>query len=260
MKKIFALLICAFLIFTLTIIPFAETEPAPPVDTESPQEDTTETASNENTDTVETEPVTGSDTASPPETESPFPDSFPIEEESTSEGEISADTTTPEEPTETVTDKILAFVKEHFGDISVVGSLLMAALYKYIKDKTLHKAIGTLNNNSVTIAENSQTAIQNAANVIAEYKEQINELLTEFRTNADDKKKLEAELAKVEAALTAAKLANVELANELAELLVLSNIPNSKKEELYARHLAAVNSIAEAEKPEVITDDGQDAE
>jgi hypothetical protein len=53
----------------------------------------------------------------------------------------------------------------------------------------------------------------------------------------------------------------MELANEVAELLVLANIPNSKKEELYSRHLAAVGAIAEAEKTEVtINEDGQEAE
>jgi hypothetical protein len=42
-------------------------------------------------------------------------------------------------------------------------------------------------------------------------------------------------------------MANVEFANEVAELLILANIPNSRKDELYARHLAAVNAIQEAE-------------
>ena len=55
-------------------------------------------------------------------------------------------------------------------------------------------------------------------------------------------------------------LANVELANEVAELLVLANIPNSKKEELYSRHLAAVGAIAEAEKIEVNTEVKEDVE
>ena len=50
--------------------------------------------------------------------------------------------------------------------------------------------------------------------------------------------------------IKASKLANVELANELAELLVLANIPNSKKDELYSRHIAAVAAISDAEKTE----------
>mgnify|MGYP003296352319 CR=1 FL=1 len=42
--------------------------------------------------------------------------------------------------------------------------------------------------------------------------------------------------------------ANIEFANELAELLGLANIPNYKKEEIGARHLESVKAILEAEK------------
>mgnify|MGYP002514089081 CR=1 FL=1 len=42
--------------------------------------------------------------------------------------------------------------------------------------------------------------------------------------------------------------ANIEFANELAELLGLANIPNHKKEEIGARHLEHVKAILEAEK------------
>jgi hypothetical protein len=49
-----------------------------------------------------------------------------------------------------------------------------------------------------------------------------------------------------------------ENANMMAELLLLANIPNAKKEEIYARHLSAVNAIAEAEKSEVAEDDGKE--
>ena len=87
------------------------------------------------------------------------------------------------------------------------------------------------------------------------YKEVIENLLAEYRTSAEDKQKLEQALAEFHTHLKTAKLANVELANEVAELLVLANIPNSKKEELYSRHLAAVGAIADAEKTEVISDD-----
>ena len=60
--------------------------------------------------------------------------------------------------------------------------------------------------------------------------------------------------------LKVAKLANTELANEVAELLVLANIPNSKKDELYARHRAAVALIdAASTENEVENDDGEEA-
>ncbi len=232
MKRIFALVICAILLCTFPIVAFAE----------------------------------GESTASV-ETESLFPDSFPIETETATESEISGDVTIPEEPTETITDEILCFVKENFADIFVTIALILAALYKRIKDNIIHKAIGTLNNNAVTVAENSNTAIQKAlaevegvSAVVTGYKEQIEALISEYRANAEEKKKLEDSLAEMQTYLKTAKLANVELANELAELLVLANIPNSKKEELYSRHLAAVGAITDAEKTEVIADDGKETE
>jgi hypothetical protein len=93
------------------------------------------------------------------------------------------------------------------------------------------------------------------------YKAAIDKLLAAFTANAEEKQKLEAKLDEVNNHLKTAKLASMELANEVAELLVLANIPNSKKEELYARHLAAVGAIAEAEKTEVIiNENGQETE
>jgi hypothetical protein len=43
-------------------------------------------------------------------------------------------------------------------------------------------------------------------------------------------------------------MANLEFADELAELLGLANIPNYVKEQIGARHVAAKKNIIEAEK------------
>ena len=51
--------------------------------------------------------------------------------------------------------------------------------------------------------------------------------------------------------------ANIEFANELAELLCLANIPNAKKDELYAKHVEGVHKLEAAE--EVKSDDGNEA-
>lgn len=161
------------------------------------------------------------------------------------------------EDTETTADLVLDYAKEHFEEISVIITLISMVFYQMRKHSLLNKTIGTLNNNAVTIAENSKTEIQN----VTGYKEIIENLLAEFRSNAEEKQMLEKTLAEVQTFLKTAKLANVELANEVAELLVLANIPNAKKEELYSRHLAAVGAIADAEKTEVIADDnGKEAE
>ena len=77
-------------------------------------------------------------------------------------------------------------------------------------------------------------------------------VLEEIRKNAEEKESLEDTLRTVTKALETSKMASMELANEVAELLVLANIPPSKKEELYSRHRAAVDAIETAEKTEVI--------
>jgi hypothetical protein len=97
------------------------------------------------------------------------------------------------------------------------------------------------------------------SSIVGEYTAKIEAFLAEFRENAEDKSKLAGLLEKAETFIETAKLANVELANEVAELLVLANIPNAKKDELYARHLAAVNAITDAEHTEVISHDGEEA-
>ena len=101
--------------------------------------------------------------------------------------------------------------------------------------------------------------VENVSAVVDKYKDEIITLLAEIRQTDDEKKKLETALAEVENYLKTAKLANTELANEVAELLVLANIPNSKKEELYSRHRAAVAAIDAAEHKEVKDNVGEEA-
>ena len=244
MKRIFAFVICAVLLLTVfPIVAFAEGE-----ETEAVEQETT---------LAETE------AAEPIEQEPPPTESEPTEP-------------VVQEPT--LTDEIVGYIKEHLEEISVIATLILTAFYNARKNGLLNKSIGTVNNNAVTIAGNSQTAVntalnnmegiasnalsqmENIASVVVGYREEIEKLLTECRMNAEEKQKLEQTLSEVYKTLKASKLANVELANEVAELLVLANIPNAKKEELYARHRAAVGAIAEAEKPEVIPNDGQEAE
>lgn len=169
---------------------------------------------------------------------------------------------------QTKAEQIIAYGKANFEEIFVVVTSILAAFYQVRKHKLLNKSIVTLNNNAVTISENSKNAMQDAlgemggvATVVTEYKTDIESLLEEYRATAEEKKKLEHTLDEVHNHLKTAKLANVELANEVAELLVLANIPNAKKDELYSRHLAAVGAIADAEKTEVIPDvNGQEEE
>lgn len=167
---------------------------------------------------------------------------------------------------EITTDAIIQYVQAHLEEISVIITLILTVFYQVRKHASLNKSIGTLNNNAVAVSENSSSAINQAlsgvqavSDVVGGYTEQMAALLNEVRANEEEKQKLAATLSTVEKYLETAKAANIELSNEVAELLVLANIPNSKKEELYSRHRAAVDAIAAAEKPEVIVDDEQKA-
>jgi hypothetical protein len=169
---------------------------------------------------------------------------------------------TETEVEESNTEEIVTYVKSHIEEISVIGTLLLAIFYEIRKHRSLNGTIGALNNNAITVAENSAEAIKNAlseakdiAGVVSNYKEEFATLLAEIRKSAEEKARLEDTLNHVETFLLTAKSATLELSNEVAELLVLANIPNSKKEELYARHLKAVHDIEQVE--EAISNDGE---
>lgn len=246
MKKILVFILCALLMCATPIVAFAEGESA---------------------DVVEQEGVTGENSTTT--------------EESATEGEISAPETVPEETPEetepnwedvkqTISDKIVNWILPHIEEISVIITLLLSIIYNIRRNKALDKSVAKLNNNAVSIAENSSTAINTAlsgiegvSGAVTGYQTEIALLLEQFRNTAEDKKKLESELCEIHKYLKLSKDANVEFANELAELLNLANIPNFKKEELGSRHLAAVNAIAEAEAKteteEVKEDVGEEA-
>lgn len=193
--------------------------------------------------------------------------------------DIDAPTTTEEEmlPTspenlaswseaELVTEKIKAYVQSHLEELWVIVTMVIATFLQAKKQGLLGKSVGILNNNSVAVAENSTkaiadstNAINNAVETVNGYKEEIFKLLDEVRANESEKQAQKALLSRVEKFLETSKAANIEIANEVSELLLLANIPNSKKEELYSRHRAAVDAITTTEVSEVSEDDGEEA-
>ena len=225
MKKILAFILCAMLIFALPVVAFAEGEPVDGIVQEEVVEDNTTT--------------TG---------------------ENVTEGENSASEVL------TISDEIVSWILAHAEEIAVIiFNAFLAIFYKRSYTKA-NLSMGTMNNNAITIAKDSTSiidkallSINGAAEKVTGYDDAIKELLAEFRSNAEDKQRLEGELTDIKKYLESAKLANVEFANELAELLCLANIPVSKKDELYSRHRAAVGKIAEADYTEVKKDDGAEA-
>ena len=233
MKKLFAFLVCIALMCAMPVVAFAEeAEPAP----------------------VETEEVSV--------------DNPTTEAEIVTEGEITATEAVTDEATVLTTDQIVKWVEDHLEEISVVITLVITSLFQVVKHSSLNKSVALCNNNAVAIAENSNDAVQtalakveSASAVVEAYKDEIVALLAEIRQSDEEKKRLETAFAEVNNHLKTAKLANVELANEVAELLILANIPNAKKEELYSRHRAAVDAIdaADTKTTEVMEDVGEEA-
>lgn len=176
--------------------------------------------------------------------------------EITVEGENSA-------PEKTVTENIVDYIVANIDKLVVI---VVMAGYSIVESRLRGKmngSIGTLNNNAIAIANNSANAINTAmdkvetvANKIKEYEEKFDSLIETIRVSEEEKKALQNALTKVESYLNTAKLANIEFANELAELLCLANIPNAKKDELYKKHVEGVQKL---EAEEVKSDDGTEA-
>ena len=190
---------------------------------------------------------------------------LPTEEENvTEDGDVPPESAPQMEHIEAdkpITEVIVEWVKSNLEEISVVVTLLGTIFYEVRKHGKLNGSIGTLNNNAVAIAKDSASAITTAltkvddiAKVVEGYKNDISALLDEIRNSEEEKKALKVALDKVEGYVNTAKLANIEFANELAELLCLANIPNSKKDELYARHMDSVHKLEGVEG--VINNDG----
>jgi hypothetical protein len=182
-----------------------------------------------------------------------------VEPETTVTEDVAPETEA-DEPKDSVVDAIVSYVQAHIEEITVIATLLGGVIYKIAESRRLKGSIGRLNNNAIAVAQNSakdtQEMIANAMTLVKtveSYKEEMSSLLAEVRKNAEEKETLEATLCNVANLIKTSKLATLELSNEVAELLVLANIPNSKKEELYARHKEAVTAIKAAE--EVIIND-----
>lgn len=174
------------------------------------------------------------------------------------EGEIPADIETSasevvDSTTETemtTTEEIVEYVKANLEEIVVIVATALGSFYAaHIRGK-MNGSLGIMNNNTIAVAKNSEEAIGKAlkevkdmAMVVESYKSEVGSLLEEIRKSAEEKKCLEDTLNSVEAFLKASKMATLEMSNEVADLLLLANIPNSKKEELYARHTKAVHDL-----------------
>lgn len=195
-------------------------------------------------DTVEDVPTEDTTTTTPEVV--PTEDTTPTEETS--------DTFSWGEVKDTISGFIVSWVTPNIEEISVVIAILGFIVDNRREKKKMNKVTTTLNNNAITIANECSNAMENALSTInaasekvLNYEERIAELLASAKNNAEDRKKLEVEIVELKEFLAVSTKANVEFANELAELLALANIPNYKKEEIGARHMKHLNALLEAE-------------
>ena len=165
------------------------------------------------------------------------------------------DTPTFEEEVKVVTDEIVKWLEDNSALLGMIVTLIGYGIVTFNRLSTVIKSASTMNNNAIAIAKNSKdvvdealTSINSASGAVTNYDARIMALLEAFKTTAEDKARLEKEFVELKNYLKTSTDANIEFANELAELLGLANIPNHKKEEIGARHLEHVKAILEAEK------------
>lgn len=230
MKKIFAIFMCLFLVCAFPTIALAEGEDL------TTEEIMTEAVIDTTVEEIVTEEVYGGAETMP----------------------------------ELTTEIIVAWVTDNYEEITVILAVVAAALLIVQRLTMVIKSIISCNNNAAVIAEESKATTQAAldevktiSTVVDAYKEEFANLLAEVRQTDEEKRNLKTALENVEDFLKKSKSANIELGNTLAELLCLANIPNSKKEELYSRHRAAVEAIdsvvTAVKNTEVKIDDGKEA-
>ena len=175
--------------------------------------------------------------------------------DATSEAPVETPAETETEVDLTLSQQLQTWVEKYWSMIIYVITFTLSVLYNKLTSKSTKGLVKTLNNNAVAIAENgkeyvakAQAGVDTASEVVKEYMGKMNDFLEEIRKSAEEKKTLEKLIAEVEGYLKTAGAANKEFANELAELLNLSNIPNSVKDKLFARHQSAVEKLEEQEK------------
>lgn len=189
-----------------------------------------------------TDTETSEETPNDPPAETPEEDQPPIEEEPAPDNNPTSDIPPFDEYAAAVTDEVAKWITDHITDIGTIVALIGYGITLFAKFKSMIKSVTTLNNNAITIAGQSKTSVE----AVTAHDAAIVALMEKYQTCEEEKKLLMDRLNSLDNYLKVNADANIEFANELAELLGLSNIPNYKKEEIGAAHLERVKAILEA--------------
>jgi hypothetical protein len=244
-----------------------ETEEDVPVDT--PTDETTDTPSDETTDaptdtptdapvdTPTDEPVdvpTDTPTDEPVDVPTDVPTDDPVDVPT---DEPIVDTPTEDTPVEevkmTLSELVAKWLEDNADTISLIVSIVGAVAVMWKKSSDVLKAMGIINNNAVTVANDSATQIAEvkdklvgASESITSYNDRMTVLLDAFNVLLGENKNLKEELLELKNYLKISANSNIEFSNELAELISLSNIPNYKKDEIGESHIERVRAILDA--------------
>jgi hypothetical protein len=264
MKKILiALLLCALLIVMPLSVSAEEIAPnegeiTTEGDNNTPENEMPTEGENSGDEDYEIGDVFEGEIPGVTDTETPEEEQPPIEEEPAPDNNPTSDIPPFDEYAAAVTDEVAKWITDHITDIGTIVALIGYGITLFAKFKSMIKSVTTLNNNAVTIAGQSKTSVE----AVTAHDAAIVALMNKYQTCEEEKKLLMDRLTALDNYLKVNADANIEFANELAELLGLSNIPNYKKEEIGAAHLERVKAILEAkakveEKPaeEVEKDD-----
>ena len=190
--------------------------------------------------------------------EETYPESEAVESiediEKESYGESESPENVEEEPekarTETWSGAIAGFFKENFTETSLTAfaiALLTFCLEHFSSNKNLKSHIGILNGNAIEIAETSAKNAAANAEVLEALKGEVTKWMETMENKisitlnvvtktAEERAALESALAQNRELMNKVIIAAAENSDEIANLLLMSNIPMSKKEEMYARH------------------------
>ena len=164
-------------------------------------------------------------------------------------------------PENTWSRKLVNFIKANVTETSLMTfalALLAFCIEHFSSNKKLKNHIGILNNNAIEIANTSAGKTEENTKEIAALKNEmalfmdsllvkVNDTLKSVVKTSEERDELEKKLAENSKLLEKAIIAVEDSADTVANLLIMSNIPNSKKEEFYSTHVAAVNALKEIE-------------
>ncbi len=157
--------------------------------------------------------------------------------------------------TQTWSGALASFVKENFTETSLSAfalALLSFCVEHFMSNKNLKKNMGVLNGNAIEIATSSAESIKNNTTALEKLMGQVTLTLNAISKTAQERDALEAALKESRELMNSVVVACSESSELVANLLLMSKIPNSKKEEMYAKYLESVKGLKAIQMPAML--------